>query len=215
MPSFCQCIEVMVILWKGTKFGECQDVQNSEMPVFRKCPDFRIFCSDASVRKYRQKCILGNLQPFQDFFDNADWHLWELSVGMIKSAILRYAPHTSLSHNMWVRARVFQNYVCVIDSWTWLPLNLMWVTWEFLPLRTFRGHQRHMRFVGYGLVEQGDKLWIIFSCFWERNMNGCDEFPSWQAGCFGVVIFLRIKNVCQVKTNNNTCMIVNKLTDAK
>ena len=47
----------------------------TEMPVFRKFPDFKKFVSVASVQKYRQKCILRRFSTLSGFFDKSDWHL--------------------------------------------------------------------------------------------------------------------------------------------
>ena len=47
-----------------------------EMPVFRKCPDFRKFFSDVSVRKYRQKCIFRKFLILSGFF----WQIWLASL---------------------------------------------------------------------------------------------------------------------------------------
>ena len=52
----------------------------SEMPVFRKFPDFRKFFSDACVQKYRQKCIFRKFANMSVFFDNSDWHLCTVSL---------------------------------------------------------------------------------------------------------------------------------------
>ena len=48
---------------------------HSEMPVFRTFPDFRKFFSDASVQKYRQKCIFRKFTTISGFVDNSDRHV--------------------------------------------------------------------------------------------------------------------------------------------
>ena len=60
----------------------------SEMPVFRKFPDFRKFFSDASVQKYRQKCIFRKFSTLSGFFDKSDWHLCYVAIALFYEVTL-------------------------------------------------------------------------------------------------------------------------------
>ena len=78
-----QLIALNVIQLKLAIGWQYKAVWTSEMPVFRKFPDFRKFCSVASVQKYRQKCNFRKFATISGFFDNADWHLCDMQYACI------------------------------------------------------------------------------------------------------------------------------------
>ena len=45
------------------------------MPVFKKFPDFRKFCTEGCVQWYRQKWVFRKFSLISGNFHDSDWHL--------------------------------------------------------------------------------------------------------------------------------------------
>ena len=62
-------------------------IQNAEMPVYRKLPDFRIFFPVQKIRKV--SFFLGNFRAYHEILTISDWHLWKwlLLISALFSAV--------------------------------------------------------------------------------------------------------------------------------